>query len=44
MAFRSGVYIVPTNRWYIERAVWLVAGARWERWGRLTRVWGAGAL
>ena len=26
MAFRSGVYIVPTNRWYIERAVWLVAG------------------
>lgn len=26
MAFRSGVYIVPTNRWYIERAVWLIAG------------------
>jgi hypothetical protein len=26
MAFRSGVYIVPTNRWYIERTVWLVAG------------------
>lgn len=23
---RSGVYIVPTNRWYIERSVWLVAG------------------
>lgn len=21
-----GVYIVPTNKWYIERAVWLVAG------------------
>lgn len=27
MAWRSGVYIVPTNRWYVERAVWLVAGA-----------------
>ncbi len=26
MAFRSGVYVVPTNRWYIERTVWLVAG------------------
>lgn len=26
MAFRSGIYIVPTNRWYIERTVWLVAG------------------
>jgi hypothetical protein len=26
MAFRSGVYIVPTDRWYIERTVWLVAG------------------
>jgi hypothetical protein len=26
MAFRSGLYIVPTHRWYIERAVWLVAG------------------
>lgn len=26
MAFRKGVYIVPTNRWYIERTVWLVAG------------------
>lgn len=26
MALRSGVYIVPTNRWYIERAVWLIAG------------------
>src|ERR1017187_3509855 len=23
---RSGVYIVPTNQWYIERAVWLIAG------------------
>ena len=21
-----GVYIVPTNRWYIERTVWLIAG------------------
>ena len=26
MAFRSGVYIVPTHRWYIERTVWLIAG------------------
>jgi hypothetical protein len=26
MALRRGVYIVPTDRWYIERAVWLIAG------------------
>lgn len=26
MALRSGIYIVPTDRWYIERAVWLIAG------------------
>ena len=26
MALRSGVYIVPTNTWYIERTVWLIAG------------------
>jgi hypothetical protein len=26
MPLRSGVYIVPTHRWYIERAVWLIAG------------------
>jgi hypothetical protein len=26
MAIRTGVYIVPTNRWYIERTVWLIAG------------------
>jgi hypothetical protein len=26
MALRSGVYIVPTERWYIERTVWLIAG------------------
>jgi hypothetical protein len=26
MQFRSGLYIVPTDRWYIERAVWLIAG------------------
>ena len=26
MSFRKGVYIVPTNEWYIERAVWLIAG------------------
>ena len=27
MARRSGIYIVPTDTWYIERTVWLVAGA-----------------
>ena len=26
MTFRSGIYMVPTNRWYIERTVWLIAG------------------
>jgi hypothetical protein len=26
MASRSGVYIVPTHRWYIERTVRLIAG------------------
>jgi hypothetical protein len=26
MAFRSGIYIVPTSEWYIERTVWLIAG------------------
>lgn len=26
MAFRRGIYIVPTHRWYIERTVWLIAG------------------
>jgi hypothetical protein len=26
MKLRSGIYIVPTNRWYIERTVWLIAG------------------
>ena len=26
MALRTGVYMVPTNRWYIERTVWLIAG------------------
>ena len=26
MKFRSGIYIVPTHRWYIERTVWLIAG------------------
>jgi hypothetical protein len=26
MPRRAGVYIVPTNRWYIERTVWLIAG------------------
>jgi len=23
---RTGTYIVPTDRWYIERTVWLIAG------------------
>lgn len=27
MPLRSGIYIVPTQRWYIERTVWLIAGA-----------------
>jgi hypothetical protein len=26
MTFRSDIYIVPTNQWYIERTVWLIAG------------------
>jgi hypothetical protein len=26
MSLRTGVYIVPTHRWYIERTVWLIAG------------------
>jgi hypothetical protein len=26
MASRTGPYIVPTHRWYIERTVWLIAG------------------
>jgi|SRR5581483_2335837 len=26
MKRRSGIYIVPTDRWYIERTVWLIAG------------------
>jgi len=26
MHARPGIYIVPTDRWYIERTVWLVAG------------------
>jgi hypothetical protein len=26
MALRSGIYVVPTHRWYIERTVWLIAG------------------
>jgi len=26
MALRRGIYIVPTERWYIERTVWLIAG------------------
>ncbi len=27
MTIRRGIYIVPTHRWYIERTVWLIAGA-----------------
>jgi hypothetical protein len=26
MTLRSGIYIVPTDEWYIERTVWLIAG------------------
>ena len=26
MSLRSGIYVVPTDRWYIERTVWLIAG------------------
>lgn len=26
MTLRTGVYVVPTHRWYIERTVWLIAG------------------
>jgi hypothetical protein len=26
MSANAGIYIVPTDRWYIERTVWLVAG------------------
>ena len=26
MSERARIYIVPTNEWYIERAVWLIAG------------------
>lgn len=26
MVLRTGLYIVPTNRWYLERMVWLIAG------------------
>jgi hypothetical protein len=26
MAPKTGFYIVPTHRWYIERTVWLIAG------------------
>jgi hypothetical protein len=26
VARQSGLYIVPTGQWYIERAVWLIAG------------------
>ncbi len=27
MSKRSSLYIVPTDRWYVERTVWLIAGA-----------------
>ena len=26
MTTRKGIYVVPTDRWYIERTVWLIAG------------------
>ena len=26
MMARKGIYVVPTDRWYIERTVWLIAG------------------
>jgi hypothetical protein len=26
MALGKGIYVVPTDRWYIERTVWLIAG------------------
>jgi hypothetical protein len=26
MALQRGIYIVPTDRWYVERTVWLIAG------------------
>jgi hypothetical protein len=26
MSTNQGIYIVPTDRWYIERTVWLIAG------------------
>lgn len=26
MSLRKGIYIVPTDQWYIERTVWLIAG------------------
>src|SRR5271157_5370350 len=26
MSLRTGIYMVPTDRWYIERTVWLIAG------------------
>ena len=26
MSTRPGIYVVPTDRWYIERTVWLIAG------------------
>lgn len=27
MSHRAGIYIVPTDHWYIERTVWVIAGA-----------------
>ena len=26
MTLRKGIYVVPTDTWYIERTVWLIAG------------------
>ena len=46
MSPRRGIYIVPTNRWYIERTVWLIAGgvllARYRPGGHVASAVGAG--
>ena len=39
MARRTGVYIVPTDRWYIERTVWLIAGIVLLTFSALALLW-----
>jgi hypothetical protein len=39
MGLRTGVYIVPTHRWYIERTVWLIAGVYLLSATALAAVW-----